>query len=66
MAWLVVGGSLARGTADALSDLDLALGVDDPGEDGSVERVRRAFLALGEAVDILSYRLPGGHQRIFV
>ena len=60
VAWLVVGCSLARGAADALSDLDLALGVEDPHREGTAERVRRALLTLGEPV------LPGDHQRVFV
>lgn len=65
-AWLVIGCSLARGNADALSDLDLALGVDDSDDEGTSERVRRALLDLGEPVDSLTHRLSGGHQRIFV
>lgn len=65
VAWLVIGCSLARGNADALSDLDLALGVDADDE-GIAERVRRALLDLGEPVDSLTHRLPGGHQRVFV
>lgn len=66
VVWVVIGGSLARGAADALSDLDLALGVEDPEEDSPAQWVRRALLALGEPVDGFTHRLPGGHQRIFV
>jgi len=66
VAWLVVGCSLARGNADALSDLDLALGVERPERDGTVGRVHRALLDLGDPVDSISHRLPGGHRRIFV
>ncbi|MST31591.1 hypothetical protein GHK86_02445 [Acidimicrobiaceae bacterium USS-CC1] len=68
VAWLVIGCSLARGNADALSDLDLALGVDDADADDEsiAERVRRALLLLGEPVDSLTHSLPGGPQRIFV
>ncbi len=31
VSWLIVGCSLARGAPDSLSDLDLAMGVDDEG-----------------------------------
>ena len=60
---LLVGCSLGRGAADALSDIDAALGVDaDPGDAGAatvqvVEAEVVAVLAgLGPLVDVLRHR----------
>jgi hypothetical protein len=60
---LLVGCSLGRGAADALSDIDAALGVDaDPGDAGAatvqvVEAEVAAVLAgLGPLVDVLRHR----------
>jgi hypothetical protein len=69
---LLVGCSLGRGAADALSDIDAALGVDAPrGEAGartvdSVEALVVAALPeLGALVDVLRTRTgpPGEHVR---
>jgi hypothetical protein len=72
---LLVGCSLGRGAADALSDIDAALGVDAPrGEGGagvveSVEAMVAAALPdLGTVVDVLRHGTgPDGQQvrRIF-
>ena len=72
---LLVGCSLGRGAADALSDIDAALGVDAPrGEAGAarVETVEAMVAAalpeLGALVDVLRHRTgPAGQhgRRIF-
>jgi hypothetical protein len=69
---LLVGCSLGRGAADALSDIDAALGVGaDRGEAGA-ERVRTAAAAvaaavpdLGDLVDLLRHQTAGPGHRIF-
>jgi len=60
---LLVGCSLGRGVADALSDVDAALGVRaDPGEAGAAQvqevaaGVVAALPALGPVVDVLRHR----------
>jgi hypothetical protein len=72
---LLVGCSLGRGAADALSDIDVALGVDAPrgeagaGVVGDVEAMVVAALPdLGTVVDVLRHRTgPAGQpaRRIF-
>lgn len=72
---LLVGCSLGRGAADALSDIDAALGVDTPcGAAGAerVEAVEAAVVAalpeLGTLVDVLRHRTGPANQlarRIF-
>jgi hypothetical protein len=72
---LLVGCSLGRGAADALSDIDAALGVDaEPGEAGArqVEIAEQMVVAelpeLGTVVDVLRHRIerPGQWlRRIF-
>ena len=66
--WLVIGCSLARGNADPLSDLDVAMGVTN----GQVEVVTRRFVEaagyLGELVECFDHRLadvPFPHRRVF-
>jgi hypothetical protein len=65
--WLVIGCSLARGVADGLSDLDVALGVQD--EFGAaVPDVHRAVDGLGDLIESYRHRLPSVtaiHERIF-
>src|SRR6266699_6619162 len=66
--WLVIGCSLARGAADHLSDLDMAMGIRD--EDFEVARpdLRRAVNSLGELVESYHHQLPAvtqAHERIF-
>jgi hypothetical protein len=68
---LLVGCSLGRGAADALSDIDAALGVDaEPGEAGAarVETAEAMVIAalpeLGELVDVLRHRTGPADQWI--
>jgi len=60
---LLVGCSLGRGAADALSDIDAALGVDAPRGEAGAERVAAveamvvaALPELGALVDVLRHR----------
>jgi hypothetical protein len=71
---LLVGCSLGRGAADALSDIDAALGVDAPRGDAGAERVETvaalvaaALPELGPLVDVLRHPAgAAGHvRRIF-
>ena len=72
---LLVGCSLGRGAADALSDIDAALGIDaGPGEAGAErvgtaeEMVVAALPELGQLVDVLRHRTgPAGQwvRRVF-
>jgi hypothetical protein len=69
---LLVGCSLGRGAADALSDIDAALGVDAPRGEAGAERVRTveamvvaALPQLGALVDVLRHRTAASGQRIF-
>src|SRR5258708_4377333 len=72
---LLVGCSLGRGAADALSDIDAALGVDAPRGDAGAERVgtveatvAAALPELGALVDVLRHRTGPADQwvrRIF-
>ncbi|HEX4830483.1 MAG TPA: hypothetical protein VH478_05255 [Trebonia sp.] len=72
---LAVGCSLGRGAADALSDIDGALGLDaPPGEAGAATvgmmeaRVAAALPELGPVVDVLRHQVerPGQHiRRVF-
>jgi hypothetical protein len=69
--WLLIGCSLARGAGDALSDLDMAVGVAGEETDfpAIARRVRRKAEALGELVESYHHQLPGvpaPHERIFV
>ena len=58
--WLTVGCSLARGDADCLSDLDVAIGLREEHFEDSVGRVRQALAALGELVESYDYLMPLG------
>src|SRR5487761_1625489 len=69
---LLVGCSLGRGAADALSDIDAALGVDVERGEAGAERVLAvaamvvAMLPdLGDLVDVLQHRAGGAGRRIF-
>jgi len=72
---LLVGCSLGRGAADALSDIDAALGVDAPRGEAGAERVGTAegmlvaaLPELGALVDVLRHRTGPADQwvrRIF-
>lgn len=66
--WLVVGCSLARGNADALSDLDVGIGVTD----GQVDAVARRFVGsagqLGPLVECFEHQVAEvrfSHRRVF-
>jgi hypothetical protein len=68
---LLVGCSLGRGAADALSDIDAALGVDaPPGQAGAEQvaameaRVAAALPELGALVDVLRHRTGPADQWI--
>jgi hypothetical protein len=66
--WLVIGCSLARGAADRLSDLDVAMGVRDEVFGPVTAGVRRAVGRLGDLVGSYHHQLPGVpgiHERIF-
>jgi predicted nucleotidyltransferase len=68
VSWLVIGCSLARGTADHLSDLDLAMGITDRDFAAALPRLRSAIDALGDLVESYYHQLPsqpGTHERIF-
>lgn len=67
--WLTVGCSLARGNSDALSDADVALGVDE----GAVGEVTTALASgveeFGEVVASFASQIPEVaivHRRLFV
>lgn len=66
--WLVIGCSLARGAADRLSDLDLAMGITDHDFAAALPRLRSAIDALGDLVESYHHQLPAQpetHERIF-
>jgi hypothetical protein len=68
---LLVGCSLGRGAADALSDIDAALGIDAPrgeagaGRIGTAEAMVAAALPeMGALVDVLRHRTGPGSQHV--
>lgn len=70
-ASLLVGCSLGRGAADALSDIDAALGVDAPPGEAGAERVATveamvvaALPELGAVIDVLRHRTGPADQWI--
>jgi hypothetical protein len=66
--WLAVGCSVGRGAGDALSDLDMALGVRDDEFDAAITDIRAVVDGLGDLVDSYHHLLPevtGPHERIF-
>ena len=67
--WLELCCSLARGTADAYSDLDLGLGVAEDAWPTAAGRVIDVASTLAPVVGLLSHELAGWtvrHRRIFV
>lgn len=68
--WLEIGCSIAEGRGDALSDLDLGLGVADDAWDEALADLPALLGSLGEVVGSLHHRLSGmgdrPHQRVFV
>jgi hypothetical protein len=68
ISWLVIGCSLARGAADRLSDLDLAMGIADQEFEAVAATVHLAVDQMGDLVESYHHQLPGvatTHQRIF-
>jgi len=68
ISWLMIGCSFARGRADSLSDLDLAMGVEEEEYDAVRMRVRSAIGDLGDLVDSFHHQFAGltpPHERIF-
>jgi hypothetical protein len=66
--WLAVGCSVGRGAGDALSDLDMALGVSDEDFDAAITDIRTVVDGLGDLVESYHHLLPevkGPHERIF-
>jgi hypothetical protein len=61
--WLEVGGSLARGAGDELSDIDAGLGIADDGWDEGLAAAAAAVRAAGPVADEFRQRYPGedGH-----
>jgi predicted nucleotidyltransferase len=68
VSWLVIGCSMARGAADHLSDLDLAMGITDRDFAAALPRLCSAIDALGDLVESYHHLLPSQpqtHERIF-
>jgi sporulation protein YlmC with PRC-barrel domain len=66
--WLVVGCSLARGNADSLSDVDLAIGVADGQVEPAAERLVGALSGFGNLVECFQHGLDSvaaPHRRVF-
>jgi hypothetical protein len=66
--WLVIGCSVARGTADRYSDLDVAVGARDEEFPAIAAAVRQGADRLGPLVESFQHRLPSvpaTHERIF-
>lgn len=66
--WLVIGCSLARGAGDRLSDLDIALGIEDADFGAALPQIRRRVEDLGDLVESYHHQLPSvttSHERIF-
>lgn len=57
--WLELGGSLARGAGDELSDIDAGLGVADDGWDEGLAAAAAAVRAAGPVADEFRQRFPG-------
>lgn len=65
--WLVVGCSFARGEADALSDLDTAMGIQDERFEEGLGRVRIAMAGFGDLLECFDHDLGlcAPHRRVF-
>ena len=57
--WLELGGSLARGAGDELSDIDAGLGIADDGWDEGLAAAAAAVRAAGPVTDSFRQRFPG-------
>jgi hypothetical protein len=67
--WLVIACSLGRDAADALSDLDMAIGVRDADLEAALPDIRSLADGLAGLVESYHHLLPrvtGPHERIFV
>ena len=56
--WVTVGGSLERGNADWMSDLDVAMGIREQHFEDTLARARRALGDFGDLVELYDYLLP--------
>jgi hypothetical protein len=66
--WLAVGCSVGRGAGDALSDLDMALGVRGEDFDAAITDIRPVVDGLADLIDSYHHLLPEvkePHERIF-
>lgn len=66
--WFMVGCSLTRGNADWMSDLDVAIGVDEDRLSDAVALLREEMARLGELVACFDHKLAAlatPHRRIF-
>jgi hypothetical protein len=66
--WLAVGCSVGRGAGDALSDLDMALGVRNEDFEAAITDIRTVADGLADLVESYHHLLPGvegRHERIF-
>jgi hypothetical protein len=57
--WLELGGSLARGAGDELSDIDAGLGIADASWDEDLAAAETATRAAGPVADAFRQRYPG-------
>lgn len=68
--WLVLSCSIARGAADAHSDIDLGLGLDEDAMPGALDGLLPFLRQGGEVLDALEHRLPRyeprPHRHLFV
>ncbi len=69
-AWLELGCSVARGSGDELSDLDLGLGVDQAAWSSASHDLPELLRGIGSTVDLLQHRIQEwgsvDHLRLFV
>jgi hypothetical protein len=68
--WLVLSCSIARGAADAHSDIDLGLGLDEDAMPAALDGVLPFLRQGGDVLDALEHRLPRfeprPHRHVFV
>lgn len=68
--WLVLSCSIARGAADAHSDIDLGLGLDEAAMPGALDGLLPFLRQGGDVLDALEHRLPRfeprPHRHVFV
>jgi hypothetical protein len=61
--WLELGGSLARGSGDELSDIDAGLGIADGSWAGGLAAAEAAVRAVSPVTDAFRQRFPGQDGR---